>query len=71
MESTQALARALSWERTGDAEVPWRVEVDGTAWRIRVNDFPAEALYSLLIDDAEVLDFDDWPDAWARNFHET
>jgi hypothetical protein len=30
-----------------------------------MNDFPAEPLYTLLVNDAE-FDFDNWPAAWVR-----
>jgi hypothetical protein len=33
---------------------------------IRVNDFPAEPLYTLLVDGEEVEDLEDWPEAWTR-----
>jgi hypothetical protein len=40
--------------------------VDGELWEIRVNDFPAEHMFTLLIEGREVLDFDDWPESWQR-----
>jgi len=66
MDIEGAHTRALTWEHTGDAEEPWQAEVNGACWRIRVGDFPAEALYTLLVDDEEVLELDEWPDAWTR-----
>lgn len=58
--------RALLWQRTGDAEFPYAAKVDSQEWRVRVGDFPAEALYTLLIADQAVADYDDWPQAWQR-----
>ena len=58
--------RPLSWRATGKAEFPYAATVDGHDWTIRINDFPAEPLYSLLIAGAEAGDFDDWPPAWRR-----
>ena len=58
--------RSVEWLRTGDAEYPWRTEVDGQEWLIRVNDFPDNVLYSLMVDGAEVKGIDDWPAAWKR-----
>jgi hypothetical protein len=55
------------WRRTGDAEHPWETRVGGACWKVRVNDFPEETLYTLLIDGAPVLDLDSWPDAWMRS----
>jgi len=34
--------------------------------RIRINEFPEDAMFTLLIDGVESLDFDDWPDNWGR-----
>ena len=61
-----ALDRALSWHSTGRAECPYAARVDGRDWLIRVNDFPAEALYTLIIDGREAGGFDDWPERWTR-----
>jgi hypothetical protein len=57
---------AIVWEPTGDGEFPYRAVVDGNTFIIRVNDFPAEPLYTLLVNDDEVEDLEDWPSAWVR-----
>jgi hypothetical protein len=59
-------ATAIAWEHTGDGEFPYRAELDGRELVVRVNDFPAEPLYTLLIGGAEVEDLEDWPAAWVR-----
>ena len=58
--------RSVAWRRTASAEQPYEAEVDGQRWTVRVNDFPAEPLYTLLIDGARVEDLDAWPIAWER-----
>lgn len=58
--------RSIAWQRSSRAEFPYLAEVDGQHWVVRVNDFPAEAMYTLLIDGAERADYDDWPAAWRR-----
>jgi hypothetical protein len=57
---------ALPWRATGDGEYPYRAEVNGHVYLIRVNDFPAEPIYTLLADDDELADLDDWPAGWTR-----
>jgi hypothetical protein len=52
--------------RTDDVEHPWAASVDGRTWVLRLGDFPAEPVYALLIDGAEVASFDTWPEAWER-----
>ncbi|MBA3540911.1 MAG: hypothetical protein H0T79_14965 [Deltaproteobacteria bacterium] len=58
--------RAIAWDHTGDGVVPYRATIDGRVHEIRINDFPAEPLYTLLVDGEEVEDLDDWPVAWTR-----
>jgi hypothetical protein len=63
---TEPARRAVTFRRTGSAELPYEAEVDGARWVVRVNDFPAEPLYTLLIDGRAVGDLDAWPPAWRR-----
>jgi len=63
-ESTTPLQRRVRWEPTGETTWPLRADVDGKRWRIRLGDFPAESAYTLVIDDADIEAFDDWPSAW-------
>ena len=58
--------RRIAWRRTASGELPYEAEVDGHRWTVRVNDFPAEALYTLLVDGVPVEDFDAWSSAWER-----
>jgi hypothetical protein len=58
--------RPISWRRTGSAEHPYEAEVDGRRWTIRVNDFPAERLYTLFVEGEPVEDLEAWPPAWKR-----
>jgi hypothetical protein len=59
-------ASPIVWQSTGGGEVPYRAQVRGKTLTIRVNDFPAEPLYTLLVDGQEVEDLEDWPAAWVR-----
>jgi Protein of unknown function (DUF416) len=60
------LARPLTWVATGDVDYPWSVEVEGSSWRVRLNDFPDDFMYSLVIDESEIGSFHDWPETWQR-----
>ena len=59
-------ASPLVWERTGDGEYPYRTRASECTLTLRVNDFPAEPLYTLLVDGQEIEDLEDWPPAWVR-----
>ncbi|WP_432825293.1 hypothetical protein [Dactylosporangium sp. CA-092794] len=58
--------RPIAWEHSGDGEFPYHAEIDGRTLTVRVNDFPAEPLYTLIVDGAELADLDDWPSTWRR-----
>jgi hypothetical protein len=61
-----ALHRTLEWRSTEDADFPWAAESDGKMYRVRLNDFPDEWMYSLMVDGAEMGYFHDWPESWTR-----
>ncbi|MEV6850402.1 hypothetical protein [Actinoplanes sp. NPDC051411] len=54
----------IAWQRTADGEFPYRASHDGVDLRLRVNDFPAEPLYTLFVDYRPAFDLDDWPAPW-------
>ena len=58
--------RIIVWEATGQPDMPYSATSECSRLQIRLNDFPAEALYSLMIDGQEGGDFDDWPPCWKR-----
>ena len=60
------LATSISWIATGDLDTPWHAFLFGHSLAVRMNDFPDEALYALIVDDQVVAAFDDWPSVWER-----
>jgi hypothetical protein len=61
------LRERVRWMPVSDRTATlWRANVGNDTWSIRVNDFPEAHLYTLLVDGAEVGDFDDWPGDWIR-----
>jgi hypothetical protein len=65
MKINDYLSRSMNWKPTGDAEFPYSSTIDGKSVRVRLNDFPADSLYTLLVAGAE-FDFDDWPSSWVK-----
>lgn len=62
------LSQPIEWMKTGDATFPFATVIDGVNYQIRVNDFPAEPLYTLIRNTSErIIDFDTWPPAWRRS----
>lgn len=60
------IKRPIEWRETDDVDFPYRTELEGVALQIRLNDFPDEPLFSLILDGQHVDDFDDWPTLWKR-----
>ena len=58
--------RDVQWAATGNVFVPFQAAVGGAVWAARLNEFPAEPMYTLFIDGREIGFVDDWPDAWAK-----
>jgi hypothetical protein len=56
----------VQWEHGEDGEYPYQAWVDGQHWVIRINDFPAEPLYTLFVDGVEATDLEDWLPLWKR-----
>jgi hypothetical protein len=54
------------WEKTGNPEFPFQTTVDEHTWVVRINDFPEKPLFTLLVDNEESLDFDEWPINWRN-----
>lgn len=64
---TFALGTFVDWLGTGGAERPYRAEVSGDEWTVRVNDWPDEpTIYTLFVNGRETFGFDGWPDTWSR-----
>lgn len=65
MKINDFLSKSIKWNATGDAEFPYNSTLDGKSLRIRLNDFPAESLYTLIVGGGE-FDFEEWPSVWAK-----
>lgn len=59
------LFKTIKWNATGDAEFPYSAMLEGKSARIRLNDFPGDNLYTLIVGEAEV-EFDNWHRCGAR-----
>jgi hypothetical protein len=62
--SEKIFAKSPNWSKTEDMNFPYTATVDGKTWTVRINDFPEEELYTLLIDGKAVLSFSDEPGNW-------
>ena len=60
------LQEKITWEPGADPLYPYRAKCEGVQCLIRINDFPDDHLYTLMVNDREVTHFDDWPLCWTR-----
>jgi hypothetical protein len=66
------LRRSVDWrqadasDRSPENWLVYKATVDGARWTIRMNDFPAEPLYTLLINGQPIIHFNNWPSFWKK-----
>jgi hypothetical protein len=60
------LEEKVNWKRGVDPNYPYETQINGDKLVIRLNDFPDETLYTLLVNEEEITSFDDWPKQWKR-----
>jgi hypothetical protein len=66
MSLDDCLNMDVQWSKTDDPTTLWRARVGAGTWKVRVNDFPEERLYTLYVNNDELGSFDDWPRQWSR-----
>lgn len=66
MDVERLLQLPLIFTATRDAEFPFSTRLDDRTITIRINDFPAEPLYSILVDGEAIADLEDWPKSWSK-----
>jgi hypothetical protein len=60
------LTEKIIWREGADPLYPYVAKSDGEKCIIRLNDFPDEHLYTLIVNEVEIADFSDWPEQWVR-----
>lgn len=60
------LERSIHWDETQDSLAPWAATVDGHALELRLGDFPAEPMYTLVVDGVDVQELESFPVNWTR-----
>ncbi len=54
------------WSLSNDPDFPYIAKMNGVTLKVRINDFPAESLYTLMAAEVAQDSFDDWPSNWVR-----
>ncbi|AHX12839.1 hypothetical protein CH75_05720 [Dyella jiangningensis] len=58
--------KVIAWSAMDDGDRVLKSVVDGQSWILRLNDFPDEPLFTLLVDEKEIIHFTQWPKNWVR-----
>ncbi len=56
----------IQWNLNNSNEYVYSTIIKNMKFLIRINEFPKESMYTLILEDIEVLDFDDWPNNWLK-----
>lgn len=56
----------VEWRAAAGDSIILEASVGGERWAVRINDFPDEPLFTLIIGDTVAMHFDDWPGFWVR-----
>lgn len=56
----------ISWSQTNNPEFKYHAAVDKDKLVLRINDFPEEPLYTLIVNDEVLTSFSDWPEDWKH-----
>jgi hypothetical protein len=64
MTLKEAKGCVVQWRKTDDVDHPWEATVEGRLWRLRLGDYPAEDLFTLIIDGRELGTLNDVPPEW-------
>lgn len=69
-ETARVFSKNVKWEENTDPmnalTFQYKSFVDNQKWALRINEFPAEPLYTLFINDEPIVSIDGFPDTWKR-----
>ncbi|RZA05693.1 MAG: hypothetical protein EOP11_12230 [Proteobacteria bacterium] len=66
MTLEQCLATRVNWLKFSGPNYAFQSIVAGITWKLRLNDFPGEPLYTLFVAGSEIGSLDDWPANWTN-----
>lgn len=68
-EAYPELKKEISWQEVPEnhEHIIYNAIVGNSEWQIRMNDFPDEPLYTVIINKNEIFHFDDWPPFWRKS----
>lgn len=67
MKINSYFKKKIIWKQDKQNGILFNSVVDGIECKLRINNFPIEPMYTLMVNDEEI-DFDDKPDLWEINY---
>jgi hypothetical protein len=58
--------KMIRWNKNNDVDFPFFKMIKGVEWKIRLNGWPDEPLFSLFINGEHIGDIEDWPTFWSK-----
>ncbi len=65
-DKAEYFAKNIQWEKGKDAVYPFCAKVENQDWQIKVNDYPEQEMFTLIINDKEIINFNNWPKNWHK-----
>mgnify|MGYP000984759927 CR=1 FL=1 len=57
---------SIKWHKTSDPFYPYEAIFNNRYLKLRLNDYPEEPMYTLLVNGEVIESFDEWPSCWIR-----
>ncbi len=65
-DAPEFLAPGITWQRNDDDTGNMYVaHIGDDVWYVRLNDFPSEPMFTLIVRGIEIIHFNDWPLVWG------
>lgn len=66
VDPTALVKEKITWQNSKNGVYPYFFKKGNAEFEIRVNDFPAEPVYTLIVDGKEISNLESWPENWQR-----
>jgi hypothetical protein len=70
MDLAALLRMTIVWDKAHDVDVPWSARVGDQTIMLRLGDFPAEPLYTLVAGGHDIGTVEEWPATWSKRPHD-
>lgn len=65
-DKDELIKEKIKWDFTKNGIYPYFFKKNNMELKIRVNEFPAEPAYTLIVNNKEITDLETWPKNWEK-----